>query len=63
MRIALSRKNLLGFKSNAPDLAVPVIAAKVGHKDTIGISVASASAVAPVETGRVRLTYPATTDR
>jgi hypothetical protein len=66
MRIALNRQHLLGFRGS-PGHNVPVTAAKVGNKPTIGISVASATSgqttEAPVANDRVRLTFPAATDR
>ncbi len=43
MRIPLDRKCLLGFQNSRTDFDFPVTAAKVGHKPTIGIGVASAS--------------------
>lgn len=66
MRIALNRQYLLGFK-DSPGHDAPVIAAKVGNKPTIGISVASAASSqtteAPVASDRVRLTFPDATDQ
>ena len=66
-RIALNRQHLLGFKDGSPRLDIPVAAAKVGNKPTIGISVASACPSLPTDTpaasDRVRLTFPAATDR
>lgn len=66
MRIAPNRQQLLGFEGS-PSHNVPVTAAKVGNKPTIGISIPSASSSqpteAPVASDRVRLTFPATTDR
>lgn len=67
MRITLDPRCLLGFQGISTRLDVPVIAAKVGNKPTIGISVATACSSPATDPSsandRVRLTYPVVTDR
>ena len=67
MRIALDPQCLLGFQGVSTRLDVPVVAAKVGNKPTIGISVAtscfSPATDTPSAIDLVRPTYPVVTDR
>lgn len=60
MRIALDPRCLLGFQGCSMRLDAPVVAAKVGNKPTVGITVLSAASVqandASSATDPVRLT-------